>query len=65
MLDECIEGGRDVVLCSHGDVIPLTLDALAARGLALPRNRECKKGSIWDLHVRDGRIDQATYTAAP
>ncbi len=65
LLDECLAGGRDAVLCSHGDVIPLTLDALAARGVPLPGLRECKKGSIWDLHVHDGRVQRATYTAAP
>lgn len=63
LLEECIAGGRDAVLCSHGDVIPLTLDALAARGVPLPRRRETRKGSIWDLHVRDGRIERAAYTA--
>ena len=64
LLDECIAGGRDAVLCSHGDVIPAVLDALAAAGVAMPELRECKKGSIWDLHVRGGRIEHAAYTAS-
>jgi 8-oxo-dGTP diphosphatase len=65
LLDECAAAGHDTVLCSHGDVIPAALDALAARGVALPRARECKKGSIWDLHVVDGRIRHAEYRATP
>ncbi len=64
LIDECIAEGRDAVLCSHGDVIPAVLDALALAGVAMPALRECKKGSIWDLHVRDGRIAHATYTAS-
>jgi len=65
LLDECIAQGTDAVLCSHGDVIPQLLDALAARGVAMAGERECKKGSVWDLHIRDGRVERAVYTAVP
>ena len=65
LLDECVAQGADAVLCSHGDVIPQLLAALAARGVAMPSARECKKGSVWDLHVRDGGIERAVYTAEP
>jgi phosphohistidine phosphatase SixA len=64
LIDECVAGGHDAVLCSHGDVIPAVLDALAAAGVDVPAPRERKKGSIWDLHVRDGRIERAGYTAS-
>jgi 8-oxo-dGTP diphosphatase len=64
LLDECITAGHDAVLCSHGDVIPAVLGALEAAGVDMPAPRECKKGSIWDLHVRGGRIQRATYTAS-
>jgi 8-oxo-dGTP diphosphatase len=49
-----LESDADVVLCSHGDVIPEVLNAL---GFSAPR---CAKGSTW---VLDGR--HATYLPPP
>ena len=51
----------DSVLCSHGDVIPGLLWALAQYGLDIPDLGRCKKGSIWELDVSDGRIVGAAY----
>ena len=51
----------DSVLCSHGDVIPGLLWALAQYGLDIPDLGRCKKGSIWQLDVSDGRIVGAAY----
>ena len=51
----------DSVLCSHGDVIPGVLWVLAQYGLEIPDRGRCKKGSIWELEVVDGRIVAATY----
>ena len=51
----------DSVLCSHGDVIPGVLWVLARYGLAIPDRGRCKKGSIWELEVVDGRIVAAAY----
>ena len=51
----------DTVLCSHGDVIPGLLWVLAQYGLDIPDLGRCKKGSIWELEVSDGRIVGATY----
>ena len=51
----------DSVLCSHGDVIPGVLWVLAQYGLDIPDLGRCKKGSIWELDVSDGRIVGATY----
>ena len=51
----------DSVLCSHGDVIPGLLWALAQYGLDIPDLGRCKKGSIWQLDVSEGRIAAATY----
>ncbi len=51
----------DSVLCSHGDVIPGVLWVLAQYGLEIPDLGRCKKGSIWELEVVDGRIVSATY----
>lgn len=41
------------VLCSHGDVIPDMLDALARRGMKLKDQPRWQKGSTWVL-TRDG-----------
>lgn len=51
----------DSVLCSHGDVIPGLLWVLAQYGLDIPDLGRCKKGSIWELEVSDGRIVDAAY----
>lgn len=66
LIDECAAAkDGDVVLCSHGDVIPETLAALARRGVPLPPAPECRKGSIWDLHIVGGRVARAVYIPAP
>ena len=51
----------DSVLCSHGDVIPGVLRVLAQHGLDIGDLGRCKKGSIWELEVSDGRIVAAAY----
>ena len=51
----------DSVLCSHGDVIPGVLWVLSQYGLEIDDLGRCKKGSIWELEVSDGRIVAATY----
>ena len=51
----------DSVLCSHGDVIPGVLWVLSQYGLDIEDLGRCKKGSIWELEVVDGRIIAATY----
>ena len=51
----------DSVLCSHGDVIPGLLWVLAQYGLDIPDLGRCKKGSIWELDVSEGRIVGAVY----
>ncbi len=41
-------------VCSHGDMIPIILEILAAdRGLDLPDDQPCAKGSVWEL-AEDG-----------
>jgi len=41
-------------VCSHGDMIPVILDVLAAdHGLDLPDDYPCAKGSVWEV-VDDG-----------
>ena len=54
------------VLCSHGDVIPWVLDAIAKRdGVALGPDPKCAKGSTWVLEFDDDRCAAARYIPAP
>ncbi|MFV0258407.1 MAG: SixA phosphatase family protein [Acidimicrobiales bacterium] len=52
--------GPEVVACSHGDLIPELVEAVARRGAVMTGDR-CRKGSIWILEHRDGRWTSATY----
>lgn len=51
LLDEVAD--EDVVVSSHGDVIPILLDMLVAAGLEPEHDLEWQKGSIW-IAERDG-----------
>ena len=58
--------GGHVVLCSHGDVIPALLDALAFRdGLELPDEFDYPKGSTWVLEANRDRFIAAQYLPPP
>ena len=61
LLDSLKERDGDSVLCSHGDIIPGVISALARQGLDLPDCHRCKKASIWELTVTAGRIRGGTY----
>jgi len=51
-----------VVLCSHGDMIPAILEALAVDdGIDLGPQTRCQKGSTWVLEGKRGRFSSATY----
>lgn len=56
---------EDVVLCSHGDVIPEMLESVARDGVDLGRNPRCAKASVWVLRARDGRFSKASYLEPP
>jgi broad specificity phosphatase PhoE len=46
-----------VVLCSHGDIIPMTLEHFATLGVEIGADPRCEKGSTW---VIDGALNQAS-----
>lgn len=51
-----------VALCTHGDVIPEVLSALAHQdGLGLGRTRRTAKGSAWLLETKRGKFVRAKY----
>lgn len=61
LLEALEVGGHDVVVCSHGDVLPAVLDRLARRGIAVHgSDRHVTKGSVWRVPAgTDGRATRA------
>ena len=60
--------GLRIVMCSHGDIIPEMLDRLDANGTVLrsPTGTfDCKKASVWEVTVEDGRPVTADYHPPP
>lgn len=60
--------GNNLVMCSHGDVIPATLDRLGQGGAAIHSRSgtfECKKASMWTATVDAGSFTEAHYTPPP
>ncbi len=53
------------MLCSHGDVIPETLDALVRRGMQVKTTPDWRKGTVWVLKRNEGRITTATVWPPP
>jgi len=53
--------GVDAVLCSHGDVIPIALDALARDGVDVDVRAGVPKGTAYVLTVVDGHITTARF----
>ena len=54
------------VMCSHGDVIPATIDALARRGCAIIGEPNWRKASVWVLaRNSDGEIIESTAWEPP
>ena len=59
-------GDQVSVLCSHGDVIPEILAALASEdGLDLGRNPRDEKASVWVLQGTDKKFTGAAYLRPP
>ena len=52
------QDGPAVAACSHGDVIPAVVEAIARSGASV-QGRGCGKGSVWSLDH-----DGSTWTAA-
>ena len=53
------------VLCTHGDVVPMILAHLEARGIAIGPDPQWPKGSIWVLECEAGNVTRARYIAPP
>ena len=57
--------GRNVVLCTHGDVVEELLERLIAQGLVQRARANMQKGSTWVLEEKDGKVSGAKYLPAP
>lgn len=62
--------GEELVMVSHGDVIPEIINRLGGKGVRLftraPDGRlDCKKGSNWILTTEHGRTVSAEYVPPP
>jgi broad specificity phosphatase PhoE len=58
-------GGKNIVLCTHGDVVEELLERLIAQGLIPRAHANMEKGSTWVLQEKGGTITGATYRPAP
>lgn len=53
--------GESAVVSSHGEVIGDVITTLDAQGIPLDGPREWRKGSMWVLTTRKGKIKSGTY----
>jgi len=53
--------GEAAVIVTHGEVISAVMEMLAAEGLDLDGPMEWKKGSVWVLEVKKGKIRSGKY----
>jgi broad specificity phosphatase PhoE len=57
--------GREVVLCTHGDLLEELLQRLVDDGLVSRARAGAEKGSTWVLEETQGRISGARYIPSP
>jgi hypothetical protein len=57
--------GRDLVFCTHGDVVEELMEGLIAQGIVPRARANAEKGSTWVLDERDGEVRGAKYLPAP
>ena len=53
------------VLCTHGDVVPMLLGHLEARGVPLSDDPQWPKGSMWVLSCEASEVVAAHYVPPP
>lgn len=63
LLDEIADD--QVVVCSHGDVIPILLDLLVDDGLVPERDLVWQKASVWIAERSDGAWGRGRYLPPP
>ena len=61
LLRDFAVAGETAALCSHGDVIPDSIQILAREGMVVLGQRAWSKGSTWRLDTRGTDIVSATF----
>jgi 8-oxo-dGTP diphosphatase len=56
--------GRNVILCTHGDLVEEFLEQLIEKGLVPRARANTEKGSTWVIEETAGKITGARYVAA-
>lgn len=57
--------GTTAVLCTHGDMIALLLEHVAAGGVDLGAAADSGKGSVWTFTTYQGEVTAASYRRPP
>lgn len=65
LLHQLAGDGVDTALCSHGDVIPALVQALAAQGLKGDGHLASAKAGVFILDTDEGRITHSRYVPPP
>lgn len=65
VLDLIAEVEDGAVLCSHGDIIPATIQALQRRGMTIETPADWGKSSVWVLRRKGTKITKGKVWPAP
>ena len=65
VLDLLAEVDSGAVLCSHGDIIPAVIEALARRGMEVETRPDWRKATIWVLRRKGDRITKGKVWPPP
>ena len=65
VLDLLGEVDTGAVLCSHGDIIPAVIQALARRGMQVETPPDWRKATIWVLKRKGDRITKGKVWLPP
>ncbi len=65
VLELLTEVPTGAVLCSHGDIVPDVIQALARRGMEVQSPPDWRKGSIWVLKRKGDRITKGKVWPPP
>ena len=65
VLELLTEVPKGAVLCSHGDIVPDVIQALARRGMEVQSKPDWRKGSIWVLKRKGERITKGKVWPPP
>ena len=61
MLEMMAEVANGAVLCSHGDLIPETIQALVRRGMELQGPPDWRKATVWVLKRKGERVTKGKF----